>query len=155
MFDPLMCDPIMCDPIVCDPLMCDPIMCDPLMCDPIMCDPIMCDPLMCDSIMCDPLMCDPIMCDPIVCDPIVCDPIICDTTNVCPPDVRLTGAAAAVRGSQIKVTCTVSGVADNTSPGVRWQIADSTVEEGLWEEGSQYTSVKEVVQLLPPCTAVA
>ena len=66
--------------------------------------------------------------------------------------MRLTGAAAAVRGSQIKVTCTVSGVAgdtypSNTSPVVMWQIGDSTVEEGLWEEGSQYTSIKEVVQL--------
>ena len=72
--------------------------------------------------------------------------------------MRLTGSAAAVRGSQIKLTCTVSGVAGdtyptNTSPGVRWQIGDSTVEEGLWEEGSQYTSIKEVVQLLPHLTA--
>jgi hypothetical protein len=62
--------------------------------------------------------------------------------------VKLTGPAAALKGSKIKVTCTVSGVLEDsysgsTGPTLKWEIG-SKAADGVWDQGTKYSAKKEV-----------
>lgn len=62
--------------------------------------------------------------------------------------MKLTGPAAKLKGSKVKITCSVTGLLDETytgssAPTLKWDIGGKA-EDGTWDVGTKYSAVKEV-----------
>ena len=63
-------------------------------------------------------------------------------------EVKLVGPATVAMGRKAKITCTTNGMLPDTdstdsAPTLKWKIGDK-VEDGVWDQESQYFATKEV-----------